>query len=638
MPLPFHTNSTLPDLAEPATPRGLWLPALLLAALTLTVHGATVLTGFVWDDFVLVARNPDLHSLQGLAAIWDPFRSGSQDYLPLTYSLWWLEFRMFGGNPAGYHVVHLLLHTTAVLLLWRLFQKLNVPWAWLGALLFAVHPVNVATVAWISETKNTLSLVLLLLSLLAWIDLDTSWQAGEPGSRGRWAAAVGGFTAALLAKSAVVVLPPILLALAWWRHGRLTRRDLAASAPFFLLALGAGLLTLEFQHDRAGGIRAALAASRSGLGVDAAGVGATLSFYLAHLAAPCQVAAIHPRDILVQNGKALAGLSAAWVGLGLLLLACRKRDGCRGLLVMLAIFLACLFPVLGFFPASYFDWAPVADHWAYLALCPLAAGGAAGLHALAGPGRGLRKYAVLAAAGVLAAWFGAQTLKFQQVFRDQKTLWLHITAVNPGHPRAWLALGVVEMDEGNLAGALRRFDTALRLDPRNDTAWKLVGLARQKQNRHAEAAAALKQALILDPGDTETRLQLATALEKSGGLAGAIAEWRDVIRRDPGCATAQVRLSWALSSAGPPELRRPAEALEHAIAAVRLNPRSAAAADALAAALAANGRFPEAARTIADLLAGKITGTLPPPAVGVQLEKRLNAFRQGRMPESDDAP
>ena len=146
-----------------------WLLGLLLVAATLLAYQPAWQAGFIWDDDDYVTDNPLLTAPDGLKRIWFSLDSPSQ-YFPLTYTVFRIERALWGLNPAGYHWVNILLHAANALLVWRLLRRLSVPGAWLAAAIFALHPVQVESVAWITELKNVLSLFFFLLALLAWVE------------------------------------------------------------------------------------------------------------------------------------------------------------------------------------------------------------------------------------------------------------------------------------------------------------------------------------------------------------------------------------------------------------------------------------------------------------------------------------
>ncbi|HTE06367.1 MAG TPA: hypothetical protein VK824_09240, partial [Planctomycetota bacterium] len=261
MPGPAISDSRAPA-------RRIWLAGLALVLATLLAHLPALRGGWLWDDDVLVL-NDLVRAPGGLAGIWAG--AAPQEYVPLTTSLYWLEFRLWGASAAGFHAVLLALHAAAVLALWRLlaaWSRLRAEGAvsaaaragglrsgaWWGALLFAVHPLTVASVAWVAETKNVLALLGAALAARAWV----GWLAH--GSRRALLLALLAFMAALLAKSALVMLPAVLLLLAWW-HARgaggsdarwlgVRRRDVLASAPLLAVSLALGLVTIRMQHAR----------------------------------------------------------------------------------------------------------------------------------------------------------------------------------------------------------------------------------------------------------------------------------------------------------------------------------------------------------------------------------------------------
>jgi hypothetical protein len=204
--------------------------ALLL--ITALAYAGVAGCGFIWDDNLRVSENPTLRSLGGLRRIWFELASNKQ-YYPLVFTSFWIEYRLWGADPPGYHLVNLLLHAANAVLLWRVLRVLGVPGAWLAGAVFALHPVHVDSVAWISERKNLLSGAFYLASALAYLRLDAERERATPRARRLYAASLALFLFALLAKTVACTLPAALLLALWWKHGRVTRRDVFALAPFF---------------------------------------------------------------------------------------------------------------------------------------------------------------------------------------------------------------------------------------------------------------------------------------------------------------------------------------------------------------------------------------------------------------------
>ncbi len=220
-----------------------WLLAALLAVITFAAYFPALRGSFVFDDDSLIVHNRLIHADDGLHRFW--FTTEAPDYWPLTSTLWWLEWRAWGDHATGYHVVSVLLHVISAILIWMILRRLKIPGAWLVGIAFAIHPVNVATVAWISEQKNTLSMLFYTAAILLYLSFDESnrWRT--------YALSLTAFVLALLSKTGVVMLPIVLLLCGWWRHGRLQRRDLLRMIPFFALSLASGLTTIWFQYNRA---------------------------------------------------------------------------------------------------------------------------------------------------------------------------------------------------------------------------------------------------------------------------------------------------------------------------------------------------------------------------------------------------
>ena len=222
-----------------------------LAALVLAMYVPALSADFIWDDDENVVTNQTLRSLDGLRQMW--FVPGAtQQYYPLMYTSYWLEYHLWGLDPLGYHLVNMLLHAAAAVLFWRLLLRLEVPGAWLAAALFAVHPVMVESVAWITERKNVLSLVLALLAMLAYLRFAPPEEARPRGSWRFYVVALALFALALAAKTVVVTLPFVLLVIYWWKRGTIHARDVLRLAPFFALSVAMGFVTMLMETHYVG--------------------------------------------------------------------------------------------------------------------------------------------------------------------------------------------------------------------------------------------------------------------------------------------------------------------------------------------------------------------------------------------------
>jgi protein O-mannosyl-transferase len=492
---------------------GLSLIVLVVAGYWPSLRG-----GFVWDDLVLVSRNPLAAGELNLRTVW----LGTD--FPLSTVTTWLEWLAFGNNPIGYRLINILLHSLSAVLAWRCLARLKIPGAWLGAALFAVHPVAVASVAWISELKNTLSLPFFLLSGWAfWVFEDESKAEHSTKARRFYALSLAAFFLALLAKTSTVLLPVVLLAGVWWRNRTVTKQNLRQVSPHFALALVFGLLTIWFQSQQA--IRGVAVQSEDFLGRLAA-AGHALWFYLGKTLLPVKLSMIYPRwETTTPIGVAFLPL-LLWVTV--LVVAWRFRTGWgRSVLISLSCFTALLFPVLGFFDMYFMVFARVSDHLAYLALLAITPLVAAVVNLL--PDRRIAR----TVGALLLALLTVFTWERAKVFTSDELLWRDTIAKNP---RAWNAynnLGCNLAERGELAAAIKDFETSIALNPRNADAHRNLGKALALTGRFSAAEPHLHTALDLKPNDAETLVTYATCLAENRRTVEAIELLRQAISIKP---------------------------------------------------------------------------------------------------------
>jgi protein O-mannosyl-transferase len=570
--------------------------AALVAGATFLAYLPTLAGGFIWNDSDYVTA-PALRPLAGLARIWTEL-GATQQYYPLLHTAFWLEHRLWGDHPLGYHLVTLLLHAGAAVLfalvLRRLFAGAGAGAdgtgptegaAWLAALLFALHPVHVQSVAWITEQKNTLSLVCYLAAAFVYLRFD---ETRRPRT---YAAALALFVASLLCKTVTATLPAALLVVAWWRRGRLTwRRDGAPLLPWLALGAGAGLFSAWVERAYVGARGVTFHESVLGRGLVA---GRAVWAYAGHLIWPFDLNFVYPRwpvdaaawgQWLFPLGVLAAG-AALW--------ALRRRT--RAPLAIFLLFVGSLFPALGFVNLYGARYSWVWDHWQYLAdLAPLALA-AAGLVRVWRPVAARRPGSGLAAAAVLAAGLGALTWAHGRMFHDDETLFRTTIARNPG---CWMAhnnLGMVlAARPGGLPAAIAEYETAIRLNPDDAEAHVNLGAAWVWQpGRLDDAIAQYQTALRLQPDYSDAHNNLGVAWARiPGRLPDAIAEFQAAVRLQPDNASAHNNLGMAWEQM-PGRLE---EAIAEFQTAVRLNPDFADIHNNLGVALArVPGRLEEAA-------------------------------------------
>jgi len=568
--------------------------SLLLVAATVVAYLPALGAGFVWDDDSHVTDNPALDSPGGLGRIWiDP--EATPQYYPLVHTTFWVEHRLFGLEPFGYHLDNVLLHAVTALLLVAALRRLRLPGAWLAGFLFALHPVQVESVAWISERKNVLSGALYLAAALSyWRFAPPEAPPDERGPRRFWLAAVALFAAALLAKTVTATLPAALLLVRYWKAGRLGRRDLWPVLPFFAMATAAGLTTirLELHHVGATGESWDLSVLERILVA-----GRALWFYLGKLLWPAELSFIYPRWGLEPGDPLQLLFPAAAVAAILALFLSRERIG-RGPLVAALFFAATLAPALGFVNVYPFRFSFVADHFQYLACIGPIALAAAGL-TIAGRRLGAMpaRAGAVAAVAVLIA-LGASSWQRTHAYADAETLWLDTIARNPG---AWMAhtnLGVLLDHAGRTEEAYRHYAAAVRLRPGYAEGWSNLGTTAARLGRPEEAIADLERALHLEPSDVGAAMNLANVLFTTGRVDDAVAAYRRVVALQPDHAAAHNNLGALLIERG-----EVAEGVHHLQAAVRCRPDFARAWTTLGEGLAALGRPAEAAEAYRRALA-----------------------------------
>jgi tetratricopeptide (TPR) repeat protein len=567
------TASSATRIGQPATIPWPWL-ALLLFVLVWIAYLPALHCGFIWDDDRYVTENDLLATPGGLGRLWFSRETPSQ-YFPLTYTTFWIERSLWGLNPAGYHAVNILLHALNAVLAWRLLVRLNIPGAWLGAALFALHPVQVESVAWITERKNVLSLLFYLLALLAWLEFCRR-------DRRRWTfyqLSLAAFLLALLAKTTACTLPAALLLVLWLNRKPITRRTLAQVTPFVAVGLAMGLFTVwweRYHQGTSGGLfhfgpaQRVLIASRA------------IWFYLAKLFWPMNLTFSYPRWTIRTSDFLAYVWPVALVAAAIMIWLARKRAG-RALETAALFYAATLSPLLGFIMLYTFRYSFVADHYQYVAsIGPLAL-------AAAGLTRALDRFAARefvkpAAATILCATLMTLTHNQIAAYRNLETLWRDTIRKNPS---SWLAhqnLGVELERSGRLDEAWSEFTRAQQLEPDYCESYNGFGNVLLRRNRPAEAIGYFQESLARQPGFPEAENNLGIALGMLGKFEEAATHFSSILQAHPFDAKAHANLGNALRMQ-----RRLDEAIPELRESLRLDPTSASAAGNLGLALEAKG-------------------------------------------------
>jgi tetratricopeptide (TPR) repeat protein len=532
------------------------MPGAVLVLLVIIAYIPSLHGQFIWDDDFHVVKSTALRSLSGLWRIW--FVPGAtQQYYPLTHSSFWIDYHLWGLNPFAYHVENVLLHAINAVLVWQLLRRLNVTGAWLGAALFALHPVCVESVAWISERKNTLSGFFFLLSLFA----ATEFWLPRPGvalvearedarpTIGPWKfywLALAFYLCGLWSKTAMAGLPGVILLLVWWKRGRVRGRDWALVLPFLALGLGIGLFTVSIEHkfitDAAN-----VDEWKLSLGDKFIIAGRALWFYLGKLCWPHPLIFVYPRWML-RSSQPLAYLPLAAAGIVGALLWLKRRTWARPVLVALGYFVVMLFPALGFINIFPFRYSFVADHFQYLATIGPLALAAAGITLLSARS----KNAALKPAfvGMLLAIFAVLTWRQAGIYRNLETLWRDTLAHNPN---AWMAhdnLGLVLTEQRLFNAADAEYRKAIEIRPNDHIAYYDLGLQAAIQGNLEDAIQNFDRTLDLCPSFAMARYQLGNVFARQDNLDDAIHEYREALKSIPELVMGHFNLANALARRG----------------------------------------------------------------------------------------
>ena len=500
---------------------------LVLGVLIAVVYFPAALAGFVWDDSIM----RELRAVSTWGGIWelwfDPVNAylegGTRKeghYWPLLYTTFWIEHKLWGFSPAGYHIVNILIHFATTVLLWRLLVRLAVPGAWFVAAVFAVHPLHAESVAWIMARKDMLATLFCLASLAIWLRFVES-----PG-RGRYAAALLLFAAAMLCKSVVVLFPATLLILQWWKEGRLTRADLLRVAPFFLVGLAIAVGDMLFYQNVQPLSLGFSAAERVLIAAHA------LWFYVGKLLWPMGLAVIYPHwDVNVADPLAWGYVIAA-VAVAAALWFLRGRVG-RGPLACALFFAVILLPTLGFVDYGYMRYSFVADRYQYLAgigvIVFFAGAASQGSYKLPDVLRKAAKGAALA----LLFLLGVATWNQAGVYKDEVTLFRHVISLNPQAYTAHLNLAYALLhSEGASEEALTAARIAVKRRPLYHSSHNVLGAALSGLGRHEEAEKHLRRAVELNPRYAPAFLNLGESLRRQERYKEALEAYLAATRID----------------------------------------------------------------------------------------------------------
>jgi len=551
-----------------------WFWALLLIAFVFIAYAQVFQAGFIWDDESHLTQNPCVVGPLGLTEVWTTTQAV---YYPLVLTTFWALHKFFELNALPYHLLNIFLHAASAILLWRILRVLRVRGAWLGAALWALHPVMVQSVAWVTELKNTQSCVFYLLSILFFLNwerqegatsrLPRRWIGGSRSSA--FALSLLFFLLATLSKPSVVMLPFVLALCVWWMRGRIRWRDTLAFAPFVLISVVASAWTIWEQKFHARAVGPDWVQTFPERLIIA---GKAVWFYLGKLVWPHPLIFIYPRW-KINSSTVVAYLPLLAVIAGLVALWFIQAKWGRALFFAAAYYVISLFPVLGFFSVYFFRYSFVSDHFQYLAsMGPLALTGA-GIATLLGrfyktqdhfvfnpdtvPRSGTaivssRWPFVLSAAlcGIFLALLGSLTWRQTADYHDLFGLYGATLQKNPDCWMAHYNLGIVLSEQREPDQAIEHYRQAVALRPDYAEAHYNLGRLLVDVGQLDDAVAHYERAAAINPGDAETQNNLGVTLFGMGRADEAIAHYQKALEIRPDYAEASCNLASALIARG----------------------------------------------------------------------------------------
>jgi tetratricopeptide (TPR) repeat protein len=512
-----------------------WAGAIVIVVACFVVYIPAIKSGFIWDDDVYVTNNPLLTAPHGLYRIWFAMFDAPVQYVPFVYTTisttFWIEHQLWGFNPMGYHAVNVAIHAANALLLWLVLRRLSIPGAWFASAVFALHPVQVESVAWITELKNTLMFFFLLLSVLCWMEYAVFQRSGRRAYIGSLLL----YALALFSKTTACTFPAVTIFILWFKRRPLTARRWLETVPFVAIGIGMGLMAM-WREIRlgTGGLNLGL-----GLADQLLIAGRALWFYMWKLFWPTNLTFSYPRWHIDPTEI----WQYAWPAAFLLVLAIaylwRKRLGLAPLAALL-FFALILFPMLGFFSLYTFVYSFVADHYQYVAcigpIALVAAGGERILRRLGTNGR----IVMFSAAGILLLTLGVLTWRQSRIYANEQTLWSDTLNKNPD---SWLAHGrlmVYFIEQGKLEDAKNHAEQRIKLvklasypktiNPRiYATAYYNLATIFEAQGKLDYAVNYYQQSLETDNNSAIVHYRFTAVLDKQGNYDMALLHLRRVL-------------------------------------------------------------------------------------------------------------
>ncbi|RJP77693.1 MAG: tetratricopeptide repeat protein [Desulfobacteraceae bacterium] len=534
--LRVHQNWDLKNMTQLFSQNNNSLQKILAAAclffIVVATHYPAMSGGFVWDDDLHITDNELLRSVDGLRKIW--FEPGAwPHYYPLVLTSFWIQYQLWGLDPFGYHLTNIIIHGFSAILLWRILKNLNISGAWIAACIFAVHPVQVESVAWASENKNILSGFFYLSSLLFYVHFAFQNAKGTSvklfHSRKKaifYFLSLFFFLLALFAKTVTCSLPAVIVVLLWWKRDRITGKDLYPLLPFFLFGIILGLSTVWTELYNVG----SMGKSTWDLSfLDRLLIaGRCLWFYIGKLIFPYDIMFEYPRWNIDTNQWRQFLYPISFCLVLFLLWLYRKKIG-KGPLAALLIFSGTLFPAIGFFNLFTMRYSYVADHFQYLA-CITVITLFSGILV-----KSITRYAgkhvriiMMVAFGFFIVLCGYINWHESKKFKNLEALWRDTISKNPDAVMAHNNLGIILKQQGLTNQAIQHFSRTIELRPDWAEPYVNLGSILIRCGRLSEAIQNFTISLKNDP-DSVQRFYKKGIISKSREKTGKIIDSHIII-------------------------------------------------------------------------------------------------------------
>jgi tetratricopeptide (TPR) repeat protein len=618
--------------------------------------------GFMLDDDTLITANKLIKASDGLCRFW--CSTEPADYWPMTNTTFWIEWRLWGMNSTGYRITNLIMHIIESLSIWLILRKLSIPGAFLGGLIFAIHPVNVESVAWISSRKNLMAMFFFLVSILCYLKSETNFQNVSPQNRRNLSMldswywfSLATFVLAMLGKGSVAILPVLLLGIRWWQHA-LIRRDLLRIVPFFMVAVLLTIVNVWFQkHGKEQIIRDADFLERL------LGAGGVVWFYLDKALLPLNLAFVYPQW-RIQAGNMLWWLPPLAAVVATMVLWQFRQNWSRSLLFAWSFFCISLVPVMGFTDVGFMKYSLVSDHYQHIAIIGVIGLVVAGWSQWRQKIQGVKSLVANIVAVFVVSMLMLLTWQQSRLYRDPVVLYQRTIQNNPKCGVIYYNLGSKMVEAGRFPEAIEYYQQDLKLNPNDTHIYCNIGYCLSMLGRSPEAIEYMQQALRLKPTDADIYVNLGNIINKTGRLTEAIESYQQALRLEPDLPIAHYNLGNILRQKDlnqdaiehyrqalnlKPDffeahnnlgkvlikLRRYQEAIEHFKEALKLRPDYIEAYANLAVACANANQSSEAiasAQKGLDLARSKYQS-----AMAMEIEAWLNSYRAS-LPEQPDKP